>query len=208
MSENHNQEALSKSGLLALVGPLIALAGIVIAIALSPWFTWDGNALSDLGRYATAVPAAVVFNVGLVTTGIIMLYYLFWFVRRFKDKITKFGMIPLGIALVFLILIGVLSEDFGYSHFVVSVGFFACFPFTMWIVGFGFLRYRQLWWFTVISVILPFFCLFMWVGWYGGLFPFLTGNAIPEITTALSAIGWMWIMWLLFYTKRLDHLLA
>lgn len=208
MSENRNQDALTKSGLLGVFGPFIALVGIIIAIALSPWFTWDGNALSDLGRYATAIPAAVVFNTGLVTTGVIMLYFLFWFIRRFGDRITKFGMIPLGVALVFLILIGILSEDFGYSHFVVSVGFFACFPFTMWVVGFGFLRYSNLRWFSLVSIVLPFFCFFMWVGWYGDLFPFWTGNAIPEITTALSAIGWMWIMWLLYYSKKLDHLLA
>ena len=133
MSENHNQEALSKSGILAIVGPLIALIGIVIAVALSPWFTWDGNALSDLGRYATAIPAALVFNIGLMSTGVIMLYFLFWFLKQFEDKLTKVGLIPLGIALVFLILIGLLSEDFGYAHFVVSVGFFASFPFSMWI---------------------------------------------------------------------------
>ena len=206
MSSNHNQDALSKEGILGVIGPLVALVGIIIAILMSPWFSWDGNALSDLGKYETAVPAATVFNIGLVVTGIIMLYFLYWFVNRFEDKITKFGHIPMMIALVFLILIGVLSEDFGYAHFVVSVGFFASFPFTMWFVGFGFLRFAHLRWFTVISVILPFFCLFMWSGWYGGLFPYWTGNAIPEITTALSAIGWMWIMWLLYYTKKLDGL--
>jgi len=208
MSSDYNIEALSKKGILGIIGPLIALIGIIIAILMSPWFTWDGNALSDLGKYATDVPAAFVFNAGLVLTGTIMLYFSYWFMNRFEDKITKFGHVPLMIALIFLILIGILSEDFGYIHFIVSVGFFASFPFTMWIVGFGFLRYSHLRWFTVVSVILPFFCLFMWTGWYGGLFPSWTGNAIPEITTALSAIGWMWIMWILYYTKKLDAIIA
>ncbi len=208
MSDSTRHDALSKFGILGVLGPFLAIGGIIIAILLSPWFTWDGNALSDLGRYATAIPAATVFNSGLILTGSIMLIFLFWFIRKVGDRITKFGFIPLVIALVFLILIGILSEDFGEAHFIVSVGFFACFPFTMWIVGFGFVRYPKLRWFTPISVILPFFCLFMWAGWYGGLFPFWSGNAIPEITTASSAIGWLWIIWLLYFKGNLDHLLA
>jgi hypothetical protein len=30
------------------------------------------------------------------------------------------------------------------------------------------------------------------------VFPFWTGNAIPEITTALTGIGWLWLIWLLY----------
>ncbi len=208
MSDNVNRDALSRMGILALVGPVIAISGISFAILLSPWFTWDDNALSDLGKYATAIPAAVVFNAGLISSGVIMLGFTVWFFQKFRDFPTKIGLIPLAVALVFLILIGILSEDFGDIHFVVSVGFFASFPMSMWVIGFGFLRFPHLRGFAIASIILPFFSLYMWGGWFGDLFPFWSGNAIPEITTALSVIGWIWGMWFHYYKKHLDRLLT
>ncbi len=89
----------------------------------------------------------------------------------------------------------------------ISVGFFASFPFAMWLVGIGFLRYSHLRWFSVVSIILPFFSLYVWIGYYGGFFPFLTGVAIPEFTTALTAIAWIWILLLLEYKNKLSMIM-
>jgi len=214
MSEVEKHPALSRVGVLGLIGPPIAIACILISIALSPQFTWEGNALSDLGHwFRTDIgpnPAlrAFVFNLGLISTGIILLYFTFWFIRRIDDTFTKIGFLPFFVALIFLILIGIISEDFGDAHFVVSVGFFFSFPWTMWIVAIGLFRYKNLWWFAIISFILPFFCIYMWVGWYGGFFPFWTGNAIPEITTALAGIGWLWSIWGLFYRGKLNEIIS
>ncbi|MFX1561086.1 MAG: DUF998 domain-containing protein, partial [Promethearchaeota archaeon] len=157
-------------GILGIIAPLIALAAIFIAISLSlSWFTWDGNALSDLGNYDNGLPAAIVFNVGLVLTGIMLLVFTFLFARAITDLPTKIGMIPFFIALCFLISIGVFSENAGDIHFYVSVGFFASFPIAMWFVGLGFLRFRKLWWFSLVSIILPFFSIYMWNSWFGGV---------------------------------------
>ncbi|MFW9812993.1 MAG: DUF998 domain-containing protein [Candidatus Thorarchaeota archaeon] len=194
-------------GIMGILGPFVALVSITIAILLSiSWFTWDGNALSDLGNYDNGLPAAIVFNVGLVLTGILLLAFTICFVRTIADKPTKIGVIPFFIALVFLILIGILSENAGRIHYYVSVGFFLSFPFAMWFVGIGWLRFRRLWWFSLISILLPFFCLYMWLGWYGGIFPFWTGNAIPEITTAFTGIGWLWIIWMLYHKEKLPEI--
>lgn len=186
-------------GILGIIGPIVALVAIAVAIMLSlSWFTWDGNALSDLGNYNNGLPAAIVFNVGLVLAGILLFVFTFYFARTITDLPTKIGMIPFFIALCFLIGIGVFSENAGDIHFTVSVGFFGSFPFAMWFVGLGFLRFRKLWWFSIISIILPVFSIYMWTSWFGGVFPFWTGNAIPEITTALTGIGWLWLIWLLY----------
>ena len=186
-------------GILGIIGPIVALVAIAGAIMLSlSWFTWEGNALSDLGNYNNGLPAAIVFNVGLVLAGILLSVFTFYFARTITDLPTKIGMIPFFIALCFLIGIGVFSENAGDIHFTVSVGFFGSFPFAMWFVGLGFLRFRKLWWFSIISIILPVFSIYMWTSWFGGVFPFWTGNAIPEITTALTGIGWLWLIWLLY----------
>ena len=186
-------------GILGIIGPIIALVAIAVAITLSlSWFTWEGNALSDLGNYNNGLPAAIVFNVGLVLAGILLFAFTFHFARRITDVPTKIGLIPFFIALCFLIGIGVFSENAGDIHFTVSVGFFGSFPFAMWFVGLGLLRFRKLWWFSIISIVLPLFSIYMWTSWFGGVFPFWTGNAIPEITTAMTGIGWLWIIWLLY----------
>ena len=207
MSANEKFSTTKFPGVLGIVSPLIALASIAVAITLSlSWFTWEGNALSDLGNYNNGLPAAIIFNSGLVVTGLLLLVFSYTFVRAITDLPTKIGMVPFFIALIFLILIGVLSENAGSIHFTVSVGFFLSFPFAMWFVGFGLLRFRKLWWFSIISIILPFFSIYMWVSWTTGLFPFWAGNAIPEITTALTAIGWLWIIWLLHHRGQLSML--
>ncbi len=186
-------------GILGIIGPFIALLAIAVAIILSlSWFTWDGNALSDLGNYDNGLPAAIVFNVGLVLAGIVLLAFTYCFARVITDVPTKIGLIPFFVALVFLIAIGVFSENAGEIHFIVSVGFFASFPFAMWFVGLVFLRFRRFWWFSLVSIILPFFSIYMWTSWFSGVFPFWSGNAIPEITTAFTGIGWLWIIWLLY----------
>lgn len=202
-----NEKCPSKEfpGILGVIGPLVALVAIAVAIMLSlSWFTWEGNALSDLGNYNNGLPAAIIFNVGLVLTGILLLMFTFCFVRTITDLPTKIGLIPFFVALGFLIGIGVLSENAGDIHFIVSLGFFGSFPFAMWFVGLGLLRFRKLWWFSLISIIMPFFSIYMWTSWYGGVFPFWSGNAIPEITTAITGIGWLWLIWLLYHKGQLS----
>lgn len=192
-------------GILGIISPLIALTSIAVAIILSlSWFTWEGNALSDLGNYDNGLLAAIVFNSGLVLTGLLLLVFSYAFVKTITDLPTKIGMFPFFIALVFLILIGILSENAGSIHYYVSVGFFGSFPFAMWFVGLGLLRFRKLWWFSIVSILLPFFSIYMWVAWYGGIFPLWAGNAIPEITTAFTGIGWLWLIWLLYHRSDLS----
>ncbi len=205
MAANEKFATKEFPGILGIIGPLVALAAIAVAVTLSlSWFTWEGNALSDLGNYNNGLPAAIVFNVGLVLTGILLLIFSYSFTHAITDLPTKIGLIPFFIALCFLIGIGVLSENAGDIHFTVSLGFFGSFPFAMWFVGIGLLRFRKLWWFSLISIIMPFFSIYMWTSWYGGVFPMWTGNAIPEITTAFTGIGWLWIIWLLYHRGQLS----
>ncbi|MFW9806180.1 MAG: DUF998 domain-containing protein [Candidatus Thorarchaeota archaeon] len=198
MATGNNFSSRRFPGILGVLGPFVALVSIAVAILLSPWFKWEENALSDLGNYDRGIPAAIVFNIGLVLTGVLLLIFTLYFIRTITDLPTKIGSLPFIIALFFLIAIGVFSENAGVIHFYVSVGFFASFPFAMWFVGLALLRFRKFWWFSLISILLPFFSIYMWTSYYGDLFPFWTGNAIPEITTALTGIGWLWIIWLLY----------
>ena len=203
-----NMPKYTKIGFFA---PLIALLTIAIAILLSPGFDWFSNALSDLGHYTRTdlgpykLMGAIVFNGGLIITGILMLLFTNWFMRWIKDTPTKIGIIPLFISLAFLIGIGIFSENFGELHYWVSVGFFLTFPFSMWFIGIGWLRFSNLRWFSAISILLPFLSVYLWGDVMLGT-SIWSNVAIPEIITAFSAIVWLWIINMMQYQGKLEML--
>ena len=196
---------------IGFIGPLIALLGIMLAIAISPSFDWATNALSDLGHYTRTdigenpLVRAAIFNSGLVITAILMFIFAAWFILQINDLYTKIGLIPFLSAAIFLAAIGIFSENFGEIHFYVSVGFFASFPFAMWISGIVWLRFPSIRWFAIISIILPFISVYIWYITFNGLI-WWTGMAIPEIITALTVIGWIWVIDILHQRGKLDIL--
>jgi hypothetical membrane protein len=202
-----------KAALIGFIAPLIALACIALAIAISPSFDWLTNALSDLGHYTRTdigpnpLLRAIIFNFGIVTTGVLIFIITSFFIRQINDWPTRIAMLPFLFACGFLTAIGIFSENFNPIHFQVSVGFFLTFPFAMWFIGLSWLRYRQLWWFCVISLLLPFFSLYIWWGTSNSVLPW-TGMAIPEILTAVSAILWLWIFLSLEVRGQLSHLVT
>jgi hypothetical membrane protein len=204
---------MSRETKIGFFGPVIALVTIAVAILLSPGFTWPGNALSDLGHYTRTdlgpykLIGAIVFNSGLIITGLVMLYFVYWITKKTTDMPTKVGFVPLMIALVFLISIGIFSENFGEIHFWVSVGFFFSFPFAMWIVGASWLRFPNLRWFALISLLLPLLSIWAWYLHFVGN-PYWTGAAIPEIITAMSAILWAWVINYMHYKGKLSRVMA
>lgn len=208
MSLSQEMSKMSRPMMIGFLGPFIALVCIIVAILLSPGFDWFVNALSDLGHYTRTdlgpykLIGAIVFNGGLIITGLLMLYYTLWFLKRSTDMATKIGILPLVISLCFLVCIGIFSENFGDLHYWVSVGFFLTFPFSMWLIGLAWLRFAQLRWFCVLSLIIPFLSVFMWADYLNGTS--IWQEAIPEIITAFSAIGWLWIINLLHYRGKLE----
>ena len=208
------QEKLSNMPRMNLIGffaPFIALVGITVSILISPNFTWWGNALSDLGHYTRTdlgdlqLFSAIIFNTGLIVTGLMMLYFSISFIRELKDDITKIGLLIFVVSCLFLIAIGVFSENFSPTHFYVSVGFFLTFPFAMWAVMASWLRFPNLRWFAIVSLIIPFISLLMWTDL--GIGSIWDGVAIPEIVTALSAILWVWIINNMHYNGQLSDVM-
>lgn len=184
--------------------PLCALVGIFIAILLSPLFSWVDNALSDLGHWTRIdigpypVPRALIFNLGLITTGILLIITTIMLMTEVHDRPTSIAIIPFFLAAGFLTSIGIFSEDTWFRlgnvslHYIASLGFFITFPFTMWLIGLSWLRFPRLRWFSIISLFLPAVSIYLWWGTFSGMFPW-SGVAIPELLTALSAIAWFWL---------------
>lgn len=92
---------------------------IVLAISMSPWFNIWNNALSDLGHVIRS-NVAPIFNLGLAVGGILTIIVGL----RVLLPCSRVKGITVTFIGVFLNLIGVFDEVYGWMHFLVSVLFF------------------------------------------------------------------------------------
>ena len=180
------------AGFCGVLAPIVAFTCIVLAIYYSPWFTWTGNWLSDLGGMAGEEPiwaargtASVIFNVGLIVTGIMGVV----FANAVKN--THMLNTPLGrIGALFLILdmfalcaIGLFPETTGFLHGLVSLAFFFLVVLSLLSIGTVFRKSSEktLGWFVTLLGVIS-FCSF--------LFLFIPqpwgGNAVVEMFPIVS----------------------
>jgi len=169
-------------GLCGLLTPPVAFTAIAISIALSPWFSWARNALSDLG--ALSSPVWPIFNAGLVVAGLLASRFSYGILKGAEGGLEKAGSVLLLAGSISLALIGLLPEDTGLPHFLVSVAFFFLTPLGFLILGLRDLRgpnraYAPLW--SLFSLA----SLAAWASW--ALFRPPMGIAVPELIAALSS---------------------
>jgi hypothetical protein len=71
-------------GLFGIISPILAFILISLAISqASSWFSWTGNALSDLGVHKES---AVLFNSGLIIGGILSIVFAFGVMRFYQNQ--------------------------------------------------------------------------------------------------------------------------
>jgi hypothetical membrane protein len=158
--------------LLGIVGPVVSYVSIAISILLSPWFSWQKNALSDLG-HATGSSVSPIFNLGLLLGGLLMVIYA----NSVFSKHSKYTSVCMSLSAFSLQLVATFNETYGYLHYLVSVIFF---------LSLGLLA-------IVCTIenkfyfgILPFSIAFIsWVA-YGRLYN--SGIAVPETISSLAIV--------------------
>ncbi|MGQ4892232.1 MAG: DUF998 domain-containing protein [Candidatus Njordarchaeia archaeon] len=187
MESDKMENLLKYKYLIGLITPIIAYGCIFAAIAVSPWFTWSKNALSDLGAHQGS---NIIFNTGLIISGLLLILYTALIFERYGNIIGKIGTIILGLSGIFLLLIGVFPEQYGIIHYDVSVGFFVTFPIAMIILGIThYINWKD--YILFVWGILAFigsFTIWILIPWktYG-----ITGVAIPEFTSSLLGTTWL-----------------
>lgn len=105
--------------LLGFVAPFVAYLSMGVSIMFSPWFSWQRNALSDLG-HSVKSGVAPIFNLGLILTGFLIMMYT---VTVFK-KHAKYTSVCLIASAIILQLVATFDEVYGSLHGVVAVLFF------------------------------------------------------------------------------------
>ncbi|MEM3692850.1 MAG: DUF998 domain-containing protein [Candidatus Bathyarchaeia archaeon] len=163
---------------IGMVAPFYTIFSIVVSIALSPWFSWTHNALSDLG----VSPVAPIFNSGLIVGGILSSLFSIALARAERQSLLCLvGSIILLLASLFLACIGIFPESSGRLHFHVSVAFFVLLLIASITLGIGFMLREG-------TKLLGFLSLSVGIlgilSWTAIRFP---GVAIPEALSAFPA---------------------
>ncbi|MEM2109439.1 MAG: DUF998 domain-containing protein [Candidatus Odinarchaeota archaeon] len=187
---------LKFSSILGVIAGVWSVISILVAISVSPWFSWISNALSDLGVSS----AALIFNQGLIVGGCLALIFALSNFKTVKDSLGgRVGNVFLVLAAISLIGIGVFTEDFIPHHFIFSVLFFVFVLFAFLSYGAGFL-------FEMKCKPLGVYCIiFGVIGIIAWALPVWDGVAIPEAITAFPAalfIAILGVRALLSYTGK------
>ncbi len=183
---------LKTAGICGLAAPAVSLVCIFAAISLSPWFSWAGNALSDLG----VGEAAWLFNSGLVAGGVLTTVFALGLFIPYQDQARRFGALLFFFSALSLVGIGIFSEAAGRTHFYFSVAFFALLALSLMIIGIGSIvaRSRK---FGVLTLAIGAVAALPWAFPWGAV-------AVPELISALAGSVWAAIHGAQFLRGRRD----
>jgi hypothetical membrane protein len=175
------------SAFCGVVGPLIALSLILVAVSRSPWFSWTGNYLSDLGIDPNV---AVLFNSGLIIGGALTVIFAIG-LKRTLPGLTRGGLGAMAIALgsAALCCVGIFPETTGAVHDFFALLFFILSVIALVLIGSAMMRQPSernlgLLIFTaglfISPVVIALVVMFIEVPHAGG--------AIPEFIVSLGAL--------------------
>jgi hypothetical membrane protein len=167
-----------------ILAPLAAFSGIFLALAAFPSFSWEGNALSDLGRLGK--PSAAFFNTGLIAGGILSSIFAIGLFSLLQSTLGKVGSLALFLDSLALAAIGIFPSGSSQLHFAASVAFFALFPIAGVAVGasLGKISAKA----STLTFLLGALAALPWAIHLA--FPFGSNVAIPEFLSSLSAGIW------------------
>lgn len=188
---------------------MISFITIAAAIAISPGFSWSVNPLSDLGSWFRTdlgelqILSAVLFNGGLIITGLMVLYFIIWLIKQIIDTPSKVALSIFACTAILLAGIGVFSEDYHLGHILTALPFFLSIPIALGVIGIVWLRLSEMRILGTISIIL---CII------SVLILFQVGatlsTAVFEILEAIVVMGWVWFVNYSHYSGRLSHILG
>jgi len=160
-----------------VIGPLVALSSIALAVGRSAWFSWTGNALSDLGARANS---SALFNSGLIVGGVLIVVFALGLRQSLKGRaLGNAGALAFLLTAAALCSVGILPEAAGDIHSYVSVAFFVLLVISLWLVGAALVQLGKRG-FGLVMIIAGVFAAAVWaLPW--------PAVAIPELIAALAA---------------------
>ena len=172
---------------LGLAAPLIAIFFIAMSIALSPWFNWGTDALSDLGHSGNSA-VAPLFNFGLLLSGFLIIVFA---VKSFRTyaKYTSYFLTLVGLALQ---LVATFNEVYKPLHFQVSVLFFVSLGF----VSISYFIEKR----SSLAVAALIIGAVSWIMY--GLEIYSSGIAVPETVSSMATVTWVMLAAFKIYLNK------
>lgn len=172
---------LRVAGLCGVTGPFVVSTLVLLAVFYSSsWFSWTGNALSDLGVHGDV---AVLFNMGLIVGGFLTAVFSTGLGAVLRGRLSRVGMLIVLLDGFALSAIGVFPETAGELHFYVSVIFFTLLSIYLLIYGVALLLEASEMKSGLLTVLLGVFSTAVWMFEWRGV-------AIPEALAYLAASVW------------------
>jgi len=188
-----NLKVLNMTGFFGIVAPLFGLMIIGMSLWLSPWFSWTGNALSDLG--GTDGFESIVFNSGLaMTAALLMMFGAGLFELTKGDIIGQIGSGVNLLSAVLLLGVGFINVTMEPWHYYVSVGFFAALPLSALLIG-VFCYRKNLRLYTLLSWGAAILSVGIWLLNWGS-------PAIPETLSVAYMSVWQMIFGYWMFTRK------
>ncbi len=172
--------SLRLSALSGISAVSIGYFTVFLSMALSPWFSWAENALSDLGVGG----AGVIFNLGLAASGSLMMAFSLGLVELSEGCWAwRLGSYLLLLDAISLMGVGIFNEGFGRIHLYLSLAFFTLMPISLTTLGISLWRRgrKPLGLFTLsMGLATPAAWMMPW-----------RGAAIPEAISASATAIWV-----------------
>jgi hypothetical membrane protein len=173
-------------GFCGIVSPILTLIMVIASTIISPWFSWDTHALSQLGEGEVSL----LFNSAVIVGGTLNLLFTFG-IREYlpKEKLAKTGVTLIILGNICLVLVGIFTVSYPIMHGIVALGEFTLGPIGIILLGLSSKENRI----KKISItngtaalisilILPAVFLAL---------PIKVGFAVPEIIEALIVSAWI-----------------
>jgi len=126
------QKLIRIAGISGIIASTLPLIMIFASTMLEKSFSWNKNALSDIGVSQTAW----LFNIALIIGGLLNLLFAFG-LRNYLGKIKwlKIGVSLLIVSSISLALVGVFTENYSIIHALVALGYLLLAPVAIICIG-------------------------------------------------------------------------
>ena len=129
---NRNLKLIRVAGISGIIGSTLPLIMVFASTVLEKTFSWNKNALSDIG----VSQLSWLFNSALIVGGLLNLLFAF----GLRSYLGKARWLKLGVWLfiassISLALVGVFTENFSIIHGVVSLGYLLLAPLGLIFIG-------------------------------------------------------------------------
>lgn len=144
---------LKIAGLFGMIGPVIFFTFTLVAISYAPWFSWTEHDLSHLGGVTGERPiwaargiASILFNSGCMIAGILGIVFAIGLRKIQKTPAGRLGTTLFILDMGALSFVGIFPWSVGLAHGIASNSLFLLAPFSLWVVGAGYLDlFKKVW---------------------------------------------------------------